>query len=288
MTNNHSALIALALAASTFAMGCGSPTSDGDVGAGHARLIMSNGGQPADLVVTARDDVSGSVSFQETVHLDANLTTVLVTDLPASTYTIEFEVLGEGATNAVIGASRAHTKLDAGVTTEIKVNTAVNADGNGATVNVDVNEAPQVHEVSVRVVDDDTKVEVHVDATDGEDSSDKLLFFWTGAGLEGVVQGSSTIDLPIQAVKDGSLHLVIVDSKGASVSIDIAVEVDGDMKANVSTSDDMSNETCLQGKAACLSRCEVALGASLDPLATVAHAACVSTCNVELATCEAG
>lgn len=197
MTNNHSALIALALAASTFAMGCGSPTSDGEVGAGHARLIMSNGGQPADLVVTARDDVSGSVSFQETVHLDANLTTVLVTDLPASTYTIAFEVLGEGGTNAVIGAATAHTKLDAGVTTEIKVNTAVNADGNGATVNVDV-------------------------------------------------------------------------------------------KANVSTSDDMSNETCLQGKVECLSSCDAALAASLDPLATVAHAACVSACNVELATCEAG
>lgn len=287
MTNNHSALVALTLAASTFAMGCGSPPSDGDVGVSHARLIMSNGGQPADLVISARDDASGSVSFQETVHLDANLTTVLLTDLPASTYTIEFEVLGEGATNAVIGAGRTHTKLDVGETTEIKVNTTVNADGNGATVNVDVNKAPQVHEVSVRVAgDDSTKVEVHVDATDGED--DKLTFFWTGAGLEGVVEGSSTIDIPIQSVKDGALHLVIVDSKGASVSIDIAIEVDGDMQVNVSTSDDMSNETCLQGTAACLASCDAALGASLDPLKTVIHAACVSTCNVELATCEAG
>ena len=71
MRTSHAMLLGLFLGAGAFTTGCGVAGSDGSaVGSSQARLVFaSKGTQPATLHVTATDDATSTVAFDETVEV---------------------------------------------------------------------------------------------------------------------------------------------------------------------------------------------------------------------------
>jgi hypothetical protein len=274
----HTLLSGFTLTAVAFVAGCTGATSDGATGSSQARLVVSSTGQQtATLRVTAVEDATADTVVDQTITVAAGSAQVVSLSLDPSGYTFAVDVLGAG--DAKLGSTSAHVNLEQGVLTQIALTADVDGASN-AQVNIGVDTAPQIEGVKVSL-DGDT-VNVHIDASD--DGGGDLSFFWSGAGLSGAVQGSSTLSIPSAAVAANSMvHVVVQDAHGVASSADIALataggDVQGAMFGEASAA------ACLDAQAQCNATCGSAtvLGA-----VTSADVSCLAGCSLTLAQCEA-
>jgi len=261
-----------------FVAGCTGATSDGATATSQARLVVSSTGQQtATLRVTAVEDATADTVVDQTITVSPGSAQVVSLSLDPSGYTFAVDVLGSG--NAKLGTSSAHVDLEQGVLTQISL--AAEVDGaSSAQVNIGVDTAPEIQAVKVSL-DGDT-VNVHIDASDS--GGGNLAFFWSGAGLTGAVQGSSTLSIPSAAVAANSmLHVVVQDAHGVASSADIALAAGGGTVQGAMFGE-ASAVPCLDAQAQCNATCGSAtvLGA-----VTSADASCLAGCSLTLAQCEA-
>jgi hypothetical protein len=301
MRNSHAMLLGLFVGAGALITGCGGAGSDGSpVGSSQARLVFaSKGTQPATLHVTATDDATGAVAFDKTVELGGNSASEVDLTLVPSSYTFAVDVLGGASGDATLGSKSAEVDLTDGETTQITLAAQIDAEGgsNGsAQVQIGVDVAPTIEGVNVQLTGGssaDATVQIDVDATDAGGGA--LSFFWSGAGLAGAVQGSSSLSIPASAVAAAAagatspmVHVVVQDAQGATAQADIAHTLAAGAVQGTTTSASGASaaaEACVQAQAQCNASCSPALG--LGATGVQVNASCVAGCGLSFASCEA-
>lgn len=284
-------LLGLLLGPGAVIVGCGGIDPEAaPVGTSQARLVMAvQGSASASLHVTATCDTSAGIAIDQTVAVDAGGAAVLDVALEPSTYTVRVEVL-DSASGAHLGDGSAEAVLVDGETTEIKLTAKVDGTSGDttATVQVGVDTAPRIDDVTVQL-DGSADAKIHVAATDVD--GDALAFFWSGAGMEGAVQGSATLSIPVAAVTavDGPavVHVIVQDPSGATAAADVTLAVAGDgVQVTVdagAAADGQAAQACLEAQAACNATCQVSIGVG----GPIADASCLAGCSLALASCAA-
>jgi hypothetical protein len=301
MRNAHSMLLGLFLGAGAFTTGCGSAAGDGSaVGSSQARMVfVAKGSQPATLHVTATDDATSAVALDKTVDVQGNSAAVVDVSLVPASYTFVVDAIGGASGDATLGSDSAQVDLTDGETTQItlaaQVDAGAGSDGS-AQVQIGVDVAPVIEGVTVQLAGGssaDAAVHIDVDATDTAGGA--LTFFWSGAGLLGAVQGSSSLTIPASAVAAAAaggtspvVHVTVEDVQGATAQADIALAMaDGAVQGTLtaaSTASAMAAE-CLQAQAKCNAGCSP--GLSLGGTGLDVNASCVAGCGLSFASCEA-
>lgn len=283
MRSFHSTLVALVIAGASAGCNTASTTGPEPVGESHARLILSmNGHGSASLRVTAKADTSMAMAIDKSVDIMAGSAVVVAADVPAASYAFHVDVFSDSSQTELLGSAEAHADLALDATTEIKL--AAMLDGDGSTdVTVGVNEAPEIDDVDIDVSGGtDGSLSVHVDVSDAEDTD--LTFFWSGAGIDGTVKGTATMDISkaaLLASGESTLHLVVQDEGGATAAADIAIDVTAE---TASASAHVSAEECLDASAQCVAACDASL--AINPLDVALHASCLADCGLALASCD--
>jgi len=297
MRYGHAMLLGLFLGAGVLGTGCGSAgPGESATGSARARLVFAaRGSQPATLHVTATDEMTSGVAFDRTVEVQANSASEVDVTMVPCNYTFVVDVLGGASGGATLGSNSAQVSLTDGETAQITLAAQVDGNGGSAQVQIGLDVAPTIEGVSVQLTGGasaDAAVQIDVQATDA--SGGALTFFWSGAGLQGAVQGSSSLSIPVSAVLAASagtatpvVHVVVQDVQGATAEADVALTVaNGAVQGTVSSAGTASAnaQACAQAQAQCNAGCStgLGLGAGLD-----VNAACVAACGLSFATCEA-
>ncbi|MFT3774261.1 MAG: hypothetical protein QM820_53545 [Minicystis sp.] len=291
MRKLNATLFGLLLGAGSVIAGCNG-SAESPSGSSQARLVMAvQGTGSASLHVTASDQASAEVVIDRVVTVKAGEATVIDLDVAPSSYAFHVDVMG-GASGAHLGDGSAEAVIAGGATTEIRM-TAIVADSGGdgsAKVQVGVDTAPQIQGIAVEAdgsAGGDAKI--HVDAVDAD--GDALTFFWSGAGLEGAVQGSATLSVSAAALASASapvIHVVVQDKLGATTAADITLVPSGSgFQGSIDASGGAGAAiaACLEGQAACTAACDASFGVDLG--AVTGHASCIADCGLSLASCQA-
>jgi hypothetical protein len=287
---------------------CGTTGAEIDeeaVGSSEARLSLSvQGKQSATLHVTATDDATAEIAIDESIQVEAGSTALLALAIAPSSYTFQVEAFADAGETELLGSGSAHASLAAGQATEIDLTASVDGSTGSAAVQISTNAAPTIEGIDVAVggggslgvdvgVGADATAEIHVKASDAE--GHELRFFWSGLGIEGAVEGSSTITISAaaaaEASADASVHVIVQDEAGATTEATISFTAAGECLLCggsevqiVSTVDaSASAKACLEAQAECNASCDADLAA--NPLGLAAHASCLASCSLSLASC---
>lgn len=306
----QSMLLCLSLS-SAAALGCSSPVEMSPVGTSQARLIVSmQGSESARFKVTAVNVETAEIAFDQAIDVEGSQASIVDLSIAPASYTFHVEAFADASMQTSLGSGETHAELAAGASTDIKLNAQVSdtdADGKGdqASVTVNVNVAPKIEGVEVQMAGQaggslaaggEIGATLHVKAVDAEGGA--LTYVWTGAGLEGAVQGSDTLVISAEtaaalaASGAGEIYVVVADDAGATaqaaVTLTFAAAGDsagGSSSVDTSVEGSASVQACLDAQAQCGASCDAALAAA--PLALSAHAACIAQCSLKLATCSA-
>jgi hypothetical protein len=292
----------------TVGMACGG-TGDGSpepVATSEARVTLSaSGNGSTSETLTATSSASGEVLATRTVTVAAGSATLVDLQLPAGSYA--FSVQAYDAKHLVLlGSGSVTASLAAGTTTDLKLATTIAASGGSAQVQGQANAAPEILGMQVDLpgqgslsatAQGDTMAAVHVDAVSSVPGD--LSFFWSGFGLSGAVQGSSTMDLSAaaaaaQASGPQIVRVVVEDALGdtaeASTTLNLAGSASAQGSASAEGASDAgsgasagSSASCLDADAQCTAGCDSALAA--NPTAVAAHTSCEASCSLALASC---
>jgi hypothetical protein len=239
--------------------------------------------------------------FQQSFQVKGGSTTFLQLDVPASEYTFQVDAFADVEQTTSIGTSSSDASVDTEHMTEISlvINTEIKGSGG---IQISSNEAPTIGDFSAKTnVSVDIAAEIHVDASDSDSKS--LHYFWTGFGIDGTIEGSSTLTISAAAAaadKGGDHHVTVIvqDELGASahaslnVSLDLTASgdtgadtgSDGNTDGNASTDDSAAIQLCLEVHAGCTASCKLDASTSLSGAALLVT--CMAQCGIELATCE--
>jgi hypothetical protein len=282
-------LLGLSLAS---VVGCNNGSQAPAVAESQARMVVSNQGQaPASMHVTAADEATGALAVDKTFALLAGTVSVIDLTLPAATYTFSAS-LADASAGAEIGKGSAVARLSTGATTQIQLSATPGAQGAGA-VKVTVGEVPKIGGVDVRLDGSGPGAAVVVKVDASSPSGSALGYFWSGACITGVVQGSSTLTLSAAGLAAEAksaaapiVHVVVQDATGVATSADVVLTMAADaVQATISSSGGAPPAACLGAQARCASSCNAGLGAGL--VGGTADASCLATCGASLATCTA-
>jgi hypothetical protein len=161
---------------------------------------------------------------------------VLDLSLPPSTYSFHVDAFADGSEQTELGSGTAQAQLKAGLTTDVMLIASVDASGS-AQVDSQVNIAPEIDSIDVQTSANGSAAgsvgaalaQVHVNAVDPEGGT--LSYFWSGFGIDGAVQGSSTIALSATAAAGFSeapvVHVIVQDSAGATTAGSVTVSLPG-------------------------------------------------------------
>ncbi|MFO0758762.1 MAG: hypothetical protein U0359_19885 [Byssovorax sp.] len=303
--NTHQSSIFSGLLLTALAAGCGSstPSTDPAIADSQARLVLSaRGSHDVDLKVTAIDEQSAQIRLTRSVSLAAGAVTTLSIDLPPSSYTFHVEAFADASETTSLGSGDARAVLAAGEATEIKLAAQVEESGGdgSATIEASADIAPTIDGVDVTFggsgalgASADATALVQVKAHDPD--GDALVYLWSGYGIEGVVQGGSSILIHGGAAIDGDakVYVVVQDAQGATTTTAVVLSASGGFSIDAGGSassgedgdgeDDVSTHACVDASAACNAACDAALAAS--PLDLTAHASCLTQCGVTLSSC---
>jgi len=228
--------------------------------------------------------------------------TLTATSVASGEITYVFSVQAYNAAHTVLQGSGSLTaSLAVATTTDLKLATAIAASGS-AQVQGQASVAPSIVGFEVDLpgqgslsgtTQGDVLAAVHVDALSSVQGD--LSFFWSGFGIQGAVEGSSTVDLSAaaaaQATGPAVVRVVVQDALGdtaeASVTLDLTASASGSASGSASVdagvSASGSSNACLDADAQCNATCDAALTG--NPLAVTAHTSCVASCSVALASC---
>jgi hypothetical protein len=285
----------------TVGMACGG-TGGGSpepVATSEARVTLSaSGNGSTSETLTATSSASGEALATRIVTIAAGSATMVDLQLPAGSYA--FSVQAYDATHSVLlGSGSVTASLAADTTTDLKLATSIAASGGSAQVQGQASVAPEILGMQVDLpgqgslsatAQGDIMAAVHVDAVSSAPGD--LSFFWSGFGLSGAVEGSSTIDLSAaaaaaQASGPQVVRVVVQDALGgtaeASTTLNLTTggaSADGNASAGANAG---SSSSCLAANAQCSAGCDSALAAS--PTAVTAHASCETSCALALASC---
>jgi hypothetical protein len=228
--------------------------------------------------------------FQQSFQVKGGSTTFLQLDMPTAGYTFQVDAFADAEQTIAIGTSSTDADVESGHMTEISlvINTEVKGSGS---INLTKNEAPMIDDLSVKL---NTSVgiaaEIHVAASDSD--SKNLHYFWTGFGIDGTIEGTSTLTISSQAAAsdkgDHKVTVIVQDELGASAhaSIDVGASsgtVNG-TGTGTSTDDSASIQLCLELHAGCTASCKLSAATSLNGAAALVS--CLAECGLDLATCE--
>jgi len=294
--------------------GDGSPEA---VATSEARVTLSaSGNGSTSETLTATNVASGEVVATHMATIAAGSATLVDLQLPGGSYA--FSVQAYDASHAVrLGSGSVTATLAAASTTDLKLDTSIDASGESAQVRGQASVAPRIVGMQVDLPAQgslsattqlDTLAAVHVDAVSSVPGD--LSFFWSGFGVKGAVQGSSTIDLSAAAAATQTsgtqvVRVVVQDALGGTAEASATVNLtpgasatgsatagggsagvgasgsaSGDVGAGVSAG---SSSACLDADAQCGAGCDAALAA--NPAAVTAHASCETGCVLALASC---
>lgn len=295
------AIVAAIFATVGAACGGTSDRAPEPVGTSEARVTLSaTGTGSTSETLTATSVASGEIMVTHTASLTAGSATLVDLQLPAGTYV--FSVQAYNAAHTVLQGSGSLTaSLAVATTTDLKLATAIAASGS-AQVQGQASVAPSIVGFEVDLpgqgslsgtTQGDVLAAVHVDALSSVQGD--LSFFWSGFGIQGAVEGSSTVDLSAaaaaQATGPAVVRVVVQDALGdtaeASVTLDLTASASGSASGSASVdagvSASGSSNACLDADAQCNATCDAALTG--NPLAVTAHTSCVASCSVALASC---
>jgi len=283
-------MVGLFLGAAAFGMGCKGGNGGGttDVGSSQARVVLAaKGSTPATLRVTATDNATAAVVLDKTVEVQGNSASVVDLSLPPASYTFTAGALGGASGGAALGSDSAQVTLAGGAVTQINVDAAVAAGAATAQVQIGVDVAPVIKGIDVQA---GSTVQITVDATDA--SGGALRFFWSGAGIQGAVEGNSSLTLSVAALTAAAtsagppiVHVVVQDAKGTSADADVALSMAEGAVQSTTTTVGAATSACLDAQAQCNAACTSDLG--LGAGANVSIAPCLGQCSLSLAACKA-
>jgi hypothetical protein len=278
--------------------GCDGGAAVEGVGSGKARLVLtSQGASPATLHVTATDDATGSLVIDRTIALNAGTSSVLDVPLDAAAYTLHVDAARHVAGAVTREGTDAHADVLADQTKEIRF--TARDDGS---VSVIVDGAPTIHGIDVKPATDGTSTGavdpavITVDASDPEGGN--LRFFWSGLGIDGAMEGLSSLSLSSLTAptfrSEQVVHLVVQDSAGATTVAGIAflrsptclVCGTSVVQLGAPAGDGDLASACLDVRAQCNAACDDAW--PIDPMKGAGDVACLKSCGLVLASCLAG
>lgn len=284
MRNAQALMLGFVVAAGAFTSGCKGSGTDGAVGSSEARLVISVNAA-ATIHVSAVDEANAIQMVDQTIDVKGGQATMIPILMTPSRYSFDIDVSGPG-----VQTGHVSTKVNLKDGETAVVTLVVQAD-NPSTPRVTVDMAPRISAVDVQLkggLGNNQRVEVSVDATDVD--SDRLSYFWSGDGISGAVEGSSTLDIPATTAADGLsvVHVVVQDPEGASASATIALvisetEAHGVLKPGSGASHAAS--ACQQAHAQCQASCAPAVGLGTSTVS--ADGSCMVGCGQALAACEA-
>jgi hypothetical protein len=295
MHSVQATMVGLFLGAAAFGMGCkGGGTNT--VGSSQARLVLAaKGSTPATLHVTATDDATAAVVLDKTVEVQENSASVVDLSLPPASYTFTAGALGGASGGASLGSESAQITLAGGALTQINVNAAMANGGASAQVQIGVDVAPVIKGIAVQAGaaqgEPGPTVQINVDASDAAGGA--LRFFWSGAGLQGAVEGSSSLTLSVAALTAAAafpgqpvVHVVVQDAQGTCADADVTLSVvEGAVESTTTTTIGAATSACTDAQAQCNAACTPDLGLSAG--ANVSIAPCLAQCSLSFATCKA-
>jgi len=269
------------------------------VGTSEARVTLSaTGNGSTSETLTATNVASGEIMATHTASLTAGSAALVDLQLPAGTYVFAVQAY-DAAHTVLIGSGSLTASLAIATTTDLKLATAIAASGS-AQVQGSAGVAPSIVGFEVDLpgqgslsgtTQGDVLAAVHVDALSSVQG--ELSFYWSGFGIQGAVEGSSTVDLSAaaaaQATGPAVVRVVVQDALGdtaeASVTLDLSASgsAAGSASVDAGISASGSSNACLDADAQCDAACDAALTAT--PLAVTAHTSCVASCNLALASC---
>lgn len=302
MRNAHRMVLGLVLGAGAFSAGCSGTAGSDDgstVGSSQARLVFAaKGTEPATLHVTATDEASSAVAFDQTIDVKANSASMLDLTLAPASYKFVVDVLGGASGDATIGSDSAAVDLTDGETTQITFAAQVATTGGSdasAQAQIGVDVAPTISSVNVQLTGTGADAAVHIDVDATDSGGGTLAFFWSGTGLTGAVQGSSSLTLPVSAIEASVtgatsplIHVVVQDAEGATAQTNIALTIAAGVvqsTTSAAASATAAAEACLQAQAQCNASCSPTLG--LGGTGLDVSASCVAACGLSFASCEA-
>ncbi len=307
---------------SSAVVGCNSSSSGGTdtqdpVGTGEAKIVVASQSSASSTVeITATDTASGDVAATQTITISGDKPGVLDLSLDASSYKLHIDTYADAAKTQLVASGNATADLIAGQTTEIHlVASGQGQNGSTGSITATVDVAPQINSVDVKN-EADGSISINVSASDHENGS--LTYFWSGFGVDGAVQGSSTLTLSASALASAlasvnasgsgsasgsvndtqNLTIVVQDSGGAStqatIKLDLSLSLSGSGSVSgqgsstgsldTSGSASASVQACLDAELSCAASCDLALLA--NPLDLDAHASCTAACGLTLASCQ--
>ena len=299
MRTIHKVLFGLVVTSGVAASGCNGT----DVtGSSEARIMLSNSGSASTNVeVIATDDATSEVAADRSVDVAAGGTSVIDLGVAAASYTFSVKAFGDAGHTHLLGGSTVHADLTVGEVTEISL-TANTTSGTGQSVlRAAVNAAPRIDNVDVKVDGSGASASASISVDAKDPDGGQLTFFWSGFGIQGSVQGDSTLNLSaamaasaassplVHAASSPVVHVVVEDSGGATAQADVTFTpasgcaLCGHFDTTISAAGDAS--ACLDTRANCTAHCDALI--SLPPTRAAANISCMSDCAQTLATCVA-
>ena len=299
--------------------GCDSPGTGTPPGSSASALAVAVAGQgsgSAHLRVTAISDISGQAEAVEHLAVQGGSTAQVVFELTPASYTLALATFADAAEQVRIGEGKASAQVSANATAVVNLKVDVDRPaGGGGTITVDAHAAPVIAGIAVKgggaagldgaihldgsgnasgKLEGSAEVTVRIDAR--AEGGGSLHFFWSGAGLQGSLEGSSSLTVSAQAtamlgVTTRVIHVVVQDDYGAAAAL--RIELDSTALGGF-TSFHASNQAaagadtkvsaCLNAHASCVVACSAA--ASANNSSAEARLSCLAGCGVELAGCE--
>jgi len=300
MQNIQHTLLAFTIASAALA-GCNKSGGEA-VGTGQARItVAAVGSGSTELRVTAVDDATSDVAIERTIDLLAGSNAVLDYSLLPASYTLHVDVLGDDHAS-VVASRAAHVALGAGETIEVRLTTDLDAKNDGA-IAIDFIATPRIDNVEVQItklgapdlLGATATATIHVDAVDS--GGGPLKYFWSGLGIDGAVQGDSTLTLnsTTLAAHPGApkVYVVVQNDAGATATAQVVFSPQnscvlcGDYHVNLNKQGAQAVEAqaCIDARASCTATCSVTSAAHPDDLDALGQ--CVSGCALSLAKCDA-
>jgi hypothetical protein len=298
MRNIQHLLFGLTFITTAALAGCNGGSGTGEtVGSSEARFTLSNRGTAAtSLQVTATDDTSSTVAIDQRVDVAAGATSMLDLGVAPASYTIQVQAFSDTDHTKLLGTGSAKADLAADSVTEINLTANTTGAKGGSVITLGVDAAPRIEKVGVTVSGSGATASaaIHVDAQDPDGG--ELTFFWSGLGIDGSLQGTSTLNVSAASAStsDGPLmvHVIVQDSGGATAQADVTFTggtdclVCGHADTSTSTADmGASAKACLDARSTCTASCDATF--SLDPTDLTGQASCLSACGLTLASCMA-
>ena len=300
---------------------CDSPGTGASTGATTSALAVAVAGQgsgSAHLRLTAISSISGRAEAVEHLAVQGGGTAQVVFDLPPASYTLEAETFADAEEQVRIGEGKASAQVSANATAVVNLKVDVERPGNGGgggTITVDAHAAPVIAGLSVQgngagslgstvqlggdgnasgKLEGSSEVTLQIDAH--AEGGGNLHFFWSGAGLQGSLEGSASLTVSAQAsamlgVTTRVIYVAVQDDNGAAAALRIELDstlLGGFTSIHASTQAaggaDAKISACLSAHASCVVACTAAAAADKDSIE--ARLSCLAGCGVELSSCE--